>query len=67
MIIMTPSVVLNSEEKSATIQTNDECVIVRRNDLMLEHQILLSRIQQLRRILNWAPLPTGKHKDRNHR
>jgi hypothetical protein len=39
---------------------NHDMIVVSRNDLETEHRQLLSRIQQLRRLLGYDPLPTGK-------
>lgn len=39
--------------------TTDE-VVVKRADLEHEHRVLLDRIQRLRRILGYEPLPTAK-------
>lgn len=36
-----------------------ETITVRRVDLEIEHRQLLSRIQYLRQLLGYAPLPTG--------
>lgn len=42
------------------LQDNCDIVIVARKDLETEHRQLLSRIQLLRRLLGYDPLPTGK-------
>ena len=39
---------------------NYDIIVVSRKDLETEHRQLLSRIQQLRRILGYDPLPTGR-------
>ena len=39
---------------------NRDMIVVRRSDLETEHRQLLSRLQQLRRLLGYDPLPTGK-------
>lgn len=49
---------LHSTCKPATMAT--ETVIVSRAELEMEHTHLLGRIQQLRRLLGYQPLPTGK-------
>lgn len=47
------STLLKPDEKHDTI-------LIKRSDLENEHRQLLSRIQYLRRLLGYAPLPTGK-------
>lgn len=43
-----------------TIDDADTYVKIARCELELEHTHLLGRIQQLRRLLGYTPLPTGK-------
>ncbi len=47
------SILLKPEQKHDTI-------LIKRSDLENEHRQLLSRIQYLRQLLGYAPLPTGK-------
>lgn len=49
----TQNALLNSEKKHDTI-------LIKRSDLENEHRQLLSRIQYLRQLLGYAPLPTGR-------
>jgi hypothetical protein len=49
----TQNALLNPEKKHDTI-------IIKRSDLENEHRQLLSRIQYLRQLLGYAPLPTGR-------
>jgi hypothetical protein len=41
-------------------EQNRDMIIISRKDLENEHRQLLSRLQYLRRLLGYAPLPTGK-------
>lgn len=55
--------VLNSVTKSATMSSVDAestYVLVERKELQHEHMVLLRRIHQIRKLLGYAPLPTGK-------
>jgi hypothetical protein len=58
---------LHSVENNATILAQADYVMVKRCDLLQEHQALLARVQQLRRILGLKPLPTGKQQHRQER
>jgi hypothetical protein len=49
----TQNALLNPEKKHDTI-------LIKRSDLENEHRQLLSRIQYLRQLLGYAPLPTGR-------
>jgi hypothetical protein len=42
-----------------------EYVMVPRRELEHEHMTLLRRVQQIRAILGWKPLPTGKQTRRD--
>ena len=37
-----------------------DIILIKRSDLENEHRQLLSRIQYLRQLLGYAPLPTGR-------
>lgn len=50
---MNENILLKPEQKHDTI-------LIKRSDLENEHRQLLSRIQYLRQLLGYAPLPTGK-------
>ena len=43
-----------------------DIIQVSRKELEQEHVHLMARIQQLRRLLGFPPLPTGSHKRRQH-
>lgn len=47
------STLLKPEEKH-------DMIVIKRSDLENEHRQLLSRIQYLRRLLGYTPLPTGR-------
>jgi len=54
---------LNRASKRATIQeTERDCIIVQREDLEQEHSNLIERLHQLRRLLGYPPLMTGKQR-----
>ena len=53
-----PQVVSQSRQPD----TVEETVTLSRADLQREHDMLLARVQHLRRILKLAPLPTGKQR-----
>ena len=50
---MNENILLKPEQKHDTI-------LIKRSDLENEHRQLLSRIQYLRQLLGYAPLPTGR-------
>ncbi len=56
------SVSLNNSplKKADQCATLEPSITVRRRDLELEHNNLIERIHQLRRLLNYPPLLTGK-------
>lgn len=57
--------VLQSLDKPAMIEQETPDVIpVKRADLEKEHSNLIARIHQLRRLLGYPPLPTGKQIER---
>ena len=43
-----------------------ETILVSRKELEQEHIHLMARLQQLRRLLGFAPLPTGSQRRRQH-
>ena len=43
-----------------------DVVLVSRKELEQEHIHLMARLQQLRRLLGFAPLPTGSQRRRQH-
>lgn len=43
-----------------------DTVLVSRRELEQEHNHLMARVQQLRRILGYPPLPTGSQRRRQH-
>jgi len=43
-----------------------EAILVSRRELEQEHIHLMARLQQLRRLLGFAPLPTGSQRRRAH-
>lgn len=51
---------LQKESKCATLENKPLQVIVPRDDLEREHRNLMERLHQLRRLLGYPPLPTGK-------
>lgn len=60
-----PQKLLQNQNISATIQAEDtDTVQVSRADLEKEHSLLLARIHQLRKLLKYPPLLTGKELDR---
>lgn len=60
-----PQKLLQNPNNSATIQADDtDTVQVSRADLEKEHSLLLARIHQLRRLLKYPPLLTGKELER---
>jgi hypothetical protein len=50
----------NIQHKVLHSQNSCDNILVSRKDLEVEHRQLLSRVQQLRRLLGYPPLPTGK-------
>jgi len=52
---------LNLAKVCATIEQHDQ-VIVPRKELLIEHDTLMARIHQLRRLLQYPPLMTGHQK-----
>lgn len=62
---------LQTDKKSATMGSNTAAspqsqahIVVSRIELEKEHSNLLERLHQLRRLLNYPPLMTGKAKRR---
>lgn len=58
---------LQTDKKSAIMERNTATspqpqahIVVSRNELEKEHSNLLERLHQLRRLLNYPPLMTGK-------
>ena len=43
-----------------------DAIMVSRHELEGEHNQLIARVQQLRRLLGFPPLPTGKQQRRRH-
>ncbi len=54
---------LNNRDSYVTIEKQSH-VLVARCELEEEHRNLLQRIHQLRRLLGYPPLPTGKQQRR---
>lgn len=46
------------------VRTTADEIVVKRADLEHEHRVLLDRIQRLRRMLGYEPLPTNKQQRR---
>jgi len=42
-------------------------VLISRKELEQEHSILIARVQQVRRLLGYSPLPTGKQKRKSQK
>lgn len=58
---------LNPTANHATMEARPPDVIeVSRRELEQEHIHLMARVQQLRRLLGFPPLPTGKQLRRQH-
>lgn len=53
---------MQTEAQSTLLKPDEkhDMIVIKRSDLENEHRQLLSRIQYLRRLLGYAPLPTGK-------
>jgi len=51
---------LNQSEKCATVEKQQEDhVLVPKKDLLVEHDMLIARVHQLRRLLGYPQLLTG--------
>lgn len=51
---------VQTEQKHDTMGARPPVIQVARTELEQEHMYLLGRVQQLRRLLGYQPLPTGK-------
>lgn len=48
------------EKRLLNLDQKHDTILIKRSDLENEHRQLLSRIQYLRQLLGYAPLPTGR-------
>lgn len=48
-------------------QTMEETIVIKRVDLEKEHSLLLARVQQIRQLLGWEPLPSARQQRKLNR